>query len=595
MRDEAAGRAPDGPDPRQLWRDALLAAALVAVDPHGLGGAAVRARHGPVREAWLAALARLLPVGTETRRIPPHVADDRLLGGLDLGATLASGRPVALGGLLTETDGGLAILPMAERADPQLVGRLAAALDEGVLRTERDGLSALAPARIGVVALDEGDTADERLAPALDDRLAFRLDLDGLPAAVIADSGFGPADVAAAREALGAIELDDAVVSAMVGTATACGIVSLRAPILAVRAARTLLALHGPAMRAEEAAEIAARLVLAPRALCLPADPDAEPEEPPPDPPDDTPDPPEETDSRNQPDVAELADRVTEAVRAALPADLLMQLAGPAATARQTPAGRAGIERRTPDRGRPIGARRGQPGGRARLDLIETLRAAAPWQPLRRRTSAAAVGVAVRPEDFRIRRFKRRSGTATIFAVDASGSAAAARLGEAKGAVEHLLAEAYVRRDQVGLVAFRGTGAEVLLPLTQSPALAKARLAALPGGGGTPVAHGLEAALRLALQAADRGLTPFVVVLTDGRANIARDGAQGRPRAMEDALATARALRAAGLGALVVDTGARPRGEAAALAEAMGARFLALPRADARQLSRAARAAAGER
>ncbi len=96
--------------------DAVVAAALFAVDPVGVGGVAVAARAGPVREAWLALLRGLLPPSAPMRRVPLHVTDDRLLGGLDLAATLRAGRPIAQRGLLAEADGGIVLLAMAERA-----------------------------------------------------------------------------------------------------------------------------------------------------------------------------------------------------------------------------------------------------------------------------------------------------------------------------------------------------------------------------------------------------------------------------------------------------------------------------------------------
>ncbi|WP_233281361.1 VWA domain-containing protein [Sphingomonas changnyeongensis] len=184
-------------------------------------------------------------------------------------------------------------------------------------------------------------------------------------------------------------------------------------------------------------------------------------------------------------------------------------------------------------------------------------------------------------EDLRIRRFEDRETVLTVFCVDASGSAAFQRLAEAKGAVELLLERAYARRAEVALIAFRGTGAETLLPPTRSLTRARRLLAALPGGGGTPLAAGLDAALGVATAQGARGRTTQLVVLTDGRANIAADGSQGRARAGEDAIAAARRIAMAGLGAVVIDIGPRPQGEAAALATAMAGRYLHLPRADA--------------
>ncbi|MFN5158868.1 MAG: VWA domain-containing protein, partial [Betaproteobacteria bacterium] len=247
-------------------------------------------------------------------------------------------------------------------------------------------------------------------------------------------------------------------------------------------------------------------------------------------------------------------------------------------------------------RGRPLGARRGPPVQGARLHLVATLRAAAPWQPLRRRAWAGQPGraegprVHVRPDDFHVRRFAEKRGTTTVFAVDASGSAALHRLAEAKGAVELLLAECYVRRDEVAVLAFRGRGAELLLPPTRSLVRARRSLAGLPGGGGTPLAAGIELARQVAAQVQREGASPLVVMLTDGRANVTLAGQGGRTQAAEEALAAARRLRALGAQCLLVDTSVRPEPAAAALALAMGARYLALPQADARALSGAVQA-----
>jgi magnesium chelatase subunit D len=233
--------------------------------------------------------------------------------------------------------------------------------------------------------------------------------------------------------------------------------------------------------------------------------------------------------------------------------------------------------------------RAGEPRQGARLSVVETLRAAAPWQPIRRRerqSDREEARIEVRRDDFRVRRYKQRAQTTTIFVVDASGSSALHRLAEAKGAVELLLAECYVRRDQVALIAFRGTDAELLLPPTRSLVRAKRSLAGLPGGGGTPLAAGIDAARALAEGVTRRGGFAAMVLLTDGRANVARDGTQGRPQAEADALASARALRVARVRSLLVDTSPRPQAAAEQLAREMGAVYLALPHADARALSR---------
>jgi len=119
-----------------------------------------------------------------------------------------------------------------------------------------------------------------------------------------------------------------------------------------------------------------------------------------------------------------------------------------------------------------------------------------------------------------------------------------------------------------------------LLPPTRSLVQTKRRLAGLPGGGGTPLAAGLQTALGTARQARARGLAPALAVLTDGRANVSLSGTGGRPQAMADSHAMARALAAEGVPALVIDTGMRPSPALAELARALGGDLVTLPRAD---------------
>jgi magnesium chelatase subunit D len=133
----------------------------------------------------------------------------------------------------------------------------------------------------------------------------------------------------------------------------------------------------------------------------------------------------------------------------------------------------------------------------------------------------------------------------------------------------------------------------MLLPPTNSLVRAKRSLAGLPGGGATPLARGLDAAMALAAEEQRRGRTPLMILLTDGRANISRAGTPGRPQAEADALAAAVPVRLAGISALVVDTSPRPTAYAKQLSQAMGARYLALPAANSERLSAAVAATRG--
>jgi magnesium chelatase subunit D len=191
----------------------------------------------------------------------------------------------------------------------------------------------------------------------------------------------------------------------------------------------------------------------------------------------------------------------------------------------------------------------------------------------------------VRPSDFRIARFKHESAITTIFVVDASGSSALHRLAEAKGAVELLLADCYVRRDRVALLAFRNRQAELLLPPTHSLSRAKRALSALPGGGATPLASGLQMAATIAGQLARADEPSMIVLLTDGRANVDLAGNLGRQAAVRDALAVAAQVKVAGFAVVLLDTGPKPQTQASEIAAQMNARYIPLPHADAGEIS----------
>lgn len=557
--------AAPAPDLKRL-RDALLAIALLRLAAPVFGGVCLRGS-GPARDLLIERLRERWSPERPWLRLPGHVDDERLMGGLDVAASLAGGRQVARSGLLAEAAGGLLVVPMAERLPDRVAGRLAQAMDasEG-----SDGLT--------ILLLDDGIGPDEHPAPALLERVAFQCDLSRVHwCETLAPEASGAIPLAEVEP------LADDALAALAAAAGALGIGSARALLFAQRTARTRAALNGRRSVEQADLDAAARLVLAPRATRLP------PEAPPPGP------EPEGEASQREGQGGEqeggdgpLPDTVLAAAHAAIPAGLLERIADGRAAGR-TQGGGAGRRTGSKLRGRPLAARPGLPRGGARLALIDTLRAAIPWQPLRKAglDRDDPRKLLFRKDDLRVRRFEERAISVTVLAVDASGSAAIARLAETKGAVELILAQAYVTRSEVALIAFRGEGAELLLPPTRSLARARRALAELPGGGGTPLAAGIALCGRIAEQAAARGRTPFLVLLTDGSANIAADGTPGRSRAGEDALAAARRVALAGTDALLIDISPRPRPEAARLAEAMRARCLPLPHADARALEQA--------
>jgi magnesium chelatase subunit D len=535
--------------------DHTLALALLAVDP-GLGGVVLRGSPGVERDSCLALLRGLLPF-SPWRRLPLHVTPTRLSGGEDLAATIAAGRHVKATGLLAEVEGGVLIAASAERMQ---------AVTAALLATFMDGSG-----RTRLVVLDEGH-GDEAAPGRLLDRCAFSF----TPSVA---GSVAPAAITAARQRLASIRPEDDQVNALCGATLLCGIASVRASMLAISAACAHAALAGRERLEADDLAAAGRLVLAWRARCLPAEQEQEQEKEAPD---------EEDKTSDTPTEQGLTDMTVEAVRAALPANLLAQLAKASPSRAMAGQRSETVSRVRSQRGRVAGIRRGKPEGGARLAIVDTLLAAAPWQ--RVRPKRPDQGFSFRPDDMRVFRTKPHSASTTIFAVDASGSAAMARLAEAKGAVERLLAECYVRRDEVAVVGFRGTQAEILLPPTRSLARAKKSLAGLPGGGGTPLAAGILASAGLAETVRRSGRQPRIVLLTDGRANIGRDGKPGRAAAASDAVQAARRVALAKVPAMLIDTSIRPQAETRSLAASMGARYLELPQADGRLIADAIKA-----
>jgi magnesium chelatase subunit D len=201
----------------------------------------------------------------------------------------------------------------------------------------------------------------------------------------------------------------------------------------------------------------------------------------------------------------------------------------------------------------------------------------------------------IRREDIRVKRFTERAGALFIFCVDSSGSMAMNRMREAKGAVTKLLQNAYVNRDTVALIGFRGDQAEILLPPTGSVERAKRSLDILPTGGGTPLASALVKAYGLVERARRSGIgQTLVVLLTDGRANVPiAENAAGmimeirRGHVRRELERVAESYRRGGVATLVIDTKQHfgANSDAVRLAELLDANYYFLPRIDAGEIA----------
>jgi magnesium chelatase subunit D len=495
----------------------------------------------------------------------------QLTGEMDIVSTLRAGKLSFARGLTERAAGGVLILTMPERSDPQVLAALNAALDQPA------DASAVGQRGVAVVALEEGG-GEESFPASLADRLGLILDLRSIASSSMSFPIRDAEEMRGARARLPSVAADPEMIGVLCAAALALRVRSLRASWYAVQLARMSAAFHGRTWVEESDAQLAANFVLAPRASPQPAAPEeqprneesSQPSEPP-------------SESREGEDAGGMEERIVAAAAVALPRGLMSRPARSTRRARDLPPGKSGAQGFGGARGSVAGTKRDRDRVHTRVNLFETLRVAAMY----RHSRPALSGLCMRVEasDFRFSKFRQRTQSVTIFAVDASGSAAMARLAETKGAVELLLGDCYVRRDQVAVIGFRGQAAQILLPPTRSLVRARRALADLPGGGATPLAAAIDRCADLAVQVRRAGRTPTVVLLTDGRANVARDGTTGREAGLADAVRAARRLREMKESTLLIDTSVRASSDTQQLARQLGAEYLRMPAADSHALS----------
>lgn len=576
-----------------------LALMMLAVDP-ALRGIALAAPAGAGKSALLHGMRELQP-DLPWVELPLGCDNEALLGGLDLEATLNQGQRVIRAGALARAHGGFLLAESCNLMDDGSANTLLAALEEGVVRIEREGLSLRAPADFRL--LTSFDPAEGTPRAHLLDRLGIIVTMPVIRAAqarativkrhLLPDTESWAEDaellrglIESARDLLPQVTITQPQQLELIRMADALGVQGHRADLFAVRLARASAALGLRESVQREDLELAARLVLMPRATRHPdmtqsAPP---PEAPPPEQsatPTPNDDPPSESESLPAEDELEIAEEVLESLAVDLP-DALSSLS----FARQR-SGRSGSRGATSgQRGRHVSSVPGLPRGQ-RLDVIATLRAAARWQRVRQRRRK---GIALTSDDFRIKKYKSKAGALFIFAVDASGSMALNRMRQAKGAVHALLEQAYVNRDRVALLAFRGHDADLLLPPTGSVELLRRAVDQLPTGGGTPLAASLVASLEVADQARRRGFGNIVLVLlTDGRANVGLKA--DRAGVDTEVHQLARSVAGSGIRSLVIDTQRSflSQGTATKLARALAGEYLYLPNAQGAAIAAAAR------
>jgi magnesium chelatase subunit D len=589
---------------KRAWFDANLVAILLVINPRGLKGVSIKSQYGPVRDSWVKYFISLLPLEGKVYKAPANLSSEQLFGSLDIESALSSGEFKVNKGILEKLDGQYLLLSMAERMNLQVIAHISQALDEKNLFNHS---AAYNKSHFGLIVFDESDSQEEGVNPRLLDRLAFGVDLDRFSINDVKESlEVTSSDIKDASAILPSVTCSHDLVEVLVKAGLSLGISSLRANQFAVEAAKTLAALRGLVAVGQDEVIDAARLVYThlegiqqrPEEASnngsdekedvenqqedqFHSDKEALEE-----------DKPAELEQDEAPlDNSDLEELVVEAVQASLPPQFILQMNEPTRSAKTKviTSGKSGSNEKSYLSGRPIESRKGLPGNDRRLDILKSIRSAIPWQRLRAQQPSSIFRPEIkgkihfRAEDLHTKQYLKRRGTVTIFLVDASGSSATQRLSEAKGALEELLSQCYIRRDEVAMLSMRGAKVEIVLPPTRSLVRAKRNLATLPGGGGTPLALGLRSANEIAISVERKGLTPIIVIMTDGKANVNLNGVGGRAEAHNDAISAAKELRLKNHRILFVDTSPQPEKLAQELAGVMAAQYFPLPYSGSRK------------
>ncbi|MDZ4654621.1 MAG: magnesium chelatase subunit D family protein [Coriobacteriia bacterium] len=632
-----------------VGQDALKTALLLnAVDPR-VGGVLVRGQKGTAKSTAVRAMANILPefdvidgcaygcdpedsrrwcsscMATEGQhtcgRRKPHLVDlpvsateDRVVGTLDLEHALKQGERRYEPGLLAEANRGILYVDEVNLLDDHLVDTLLDAAASGVNVVEREGVRFQHPARfilVGTMNPEEGE-----IRPQLLDRFGLCVDVEGIADAqarveimrrrrAFEDDPelFGrkwetqeralTERIERAQHRLPDVELDDDLLFLIASVCSQIGVDGHRADLTMARAATAYALLHeGSDVTAADIRHVAP-MVLAHRMkrtpfeqerfsqeqiaamISAPSDGGGE-----------------DADGKSESSRGPVGDTDThpEIARTLVEGALIDDADGELSTPmsldldriRRSQGGRRQETTSDDRRGRYVRSEAPRAGDTPDIALDATIRAAAPFQSSREGDMA----ILIEAPDIRNKVRRRRVGASIVFCVDASGSMGAQnRMEIAKSAVLELLVDAYQRRDRVGLVAFRGEGADLVLSPTGSVELAQLKLRSLLTGGATPLAHGILKSLEV-LQLETRrndDIIPWLVLVTDGRGNVGVDGGLGS----EDAKSAAGRVREARVNTIVIDTThtSRSGGAARNIAQVAGGEYVRLASMDGGALS----------
>ncbi|HPT37191.1 MAG TPA: putative cobaltochelatase [Methanothrix sp.] len=532
--------------------------------------------------------------------LPLGATEDRVVGSLNVERAIKEGIKALEPGILAACNRGILYIDEVNLLDDHVADVLLDSAAMGVNIVEREGVSVAHPAHfilVGTMNPEEGEIRPQLLdrfglqvtVAGIDDiekRMqiakmadAFDSDPEGFASACMPEQNQMKGRIAAAKKMLGRVTMSDDLLRTIAATCIDLGVKTHRAEIVISRTAKTIAAFDGRSEVLPEDVKKAMELALAHRMRSRPFEPPTlnkdkldksmekqqhehdhehqqEQKQPP-----NKPQQKQQQQERQQQNKEENRpdnQQDNKETQAAAAQEQIFDIGSPIdvrkmnlsrkrdRVLRRRVSGRRMNTLAAQNSGRYL--RQRMPTGGKDIAIDATIRAAAPYQ----RSRLGKNAIKVKSEDIREKERVGKTSAVVMFVVDASGSMGAMqRMQSAKGAVLSLLMDSYQKRDKIGMVAFKGKDAELILPPTSSVDLAMSRLQELPTGGKTPLSAGLSRGLKL-LEAEIRKndeIKPMMILISDGRANVGMGG-----KIKDELIEISERSRQIGVNTIVIDT-----------------------------------------